>query len=145
MIHRVTSTVPAPYLPNRWGAGWRNTLTGPLSSLIRYILLLAALCAVGCLYLWQASDITDLHDEIIHLRQASQRLEAANAFLMLQLAQWNSPAYIERQANELDLVSGQTPVIVKVTPSQSRVDTRQPGNPTPGSLVQRLAEMVPDH
>ena len=64
----------------------------------RYVFLVVILSALGCLYLWQVNVITDLRAQTKALRGQAEGIEGGNADLMQQLAQWESPAYIEQQA-----------------------------------------------
>jgi len=96
MLQRITTTPPAA--PGRL-AGWRRgLLTGANSALLRYILIIAVICAVGCLYFFQMSRLSDLHREIIALGEQAEILEQKNIELTRQWARWNTPSYIEAQA-----------------------------------------------
>jgi hypothetical protein len=96
MLQRITTTPPAA--PGRL-VGWRRgLLTGASSALLRYISIMALLCAVGCLYFFQMSRLSDLHREIIGLNEQAEVLEQGNIELTRQWARWNTPSYIEAQA-----------------------------------------------
>lgn len=96
MLQRITTTPPAA--PGRL-VGWRRgLLTGASSALLRYILIIAVISAVGCLYFFQMSRLSDLHREIIALGEQAEVLEQTNIELTRQWARWNTPSYIEAQA-----------------------------------------------
>lgn len=98
MLQRITSTPPVT-APGRL-AGWRRgLLTGATSALLRYILIVAVLCAVGCLYYLQMNSLAALHTQIVKLQKQAQTLEQHNVELARQWARWNTPSYIEAQAD----------------------------------------------
>jgi hypothetical protein len=98
MLQRITSTPPVT-VPGRL-AGWRRGLqTGATSALLRYILIVAVLCAVGCLYYLQMNSLSDLHDDILVAQGRARTLEQYNVELARQWARWNTPSYIEAQAD----------------------------------------------
>lgn len=98
MLHRTTS---APlWSPVRWVTGRLGALTGPSSGLLRYVAIAAVLTAIGCLYLWQVNDLSTLHYNTGQLQEQARRLEHDNVLLAEQLAQWNSPQYVDRRSTE---------------------------------------------
>lgn len=116
MLHRATST--ALWRPDRGSSWQRNLRSGLNSTLARYLLILAALCALGCAYLWQASDLSELYSEAIRLEWQANRLEVENMRLVEQSARWNAPSYIEQRMQEEGF-----------TDAQAVVHTRLPLNP----------------
>lgn len=98
MLHRPTSA-PA-WSPVRRLAERLAALIGPTSGLLRYVLIAAALAAIGCLYLWQVNDLSTLHDKTVKLQWEARSLEQQNVVLAQQLAQWNSPAYVDQRSTE---------------------------------------------
>jgi hypothetical protein len=99
MLDRPTS---APvWSPVRWLTDRLGALTGPFSGLLRYVLIAAVLTAIGCLYLWQVNDLSTLHEKTLKLQSEARVLEQENVGLAQQLAQWNSPAYVEKRSAEL--------------------------------------------
>jgi hypothetical protein len=115
---------------------WRRILSRKETViLLRYVLVVMVLCAVGCLYLWQVNSIKNISDQTIALQSQAGDLEAANTSLMLQLAQWQSPAYIDRRARERGSAPVVDPLRVKLT---SAVRTQPIAGTEPG--VQRVAE-----
>jgi len=114
MLQRITTTPPAA--PGRL-AGWRRgLLTGASSALLRYILIIAVLCAVGCLYFFEMSRLSDLHGKIIGLGAQAEVLEQSNIELARQWARWNTPSYIEAQAEAAGYV---VPTVVIRVDSQT--------------------------
>ncbi len=95
MLQRITTTPPAPGRLADWR---RGLLTGASSALLRYILIIAVICAVGCLYFFQMSRLSELHRDIIKLGVQAEVLEQSNIELTRQWARWNTPSYIEAQA-----------------------------------------------
>lgn len=103
MLDRPTSTSiwpPMRGLTDRLGA-----LTGPFSGLLRYVLIAGVLTAIGCLYLWQVNDLSTLHEKTLELHSQAKILEQQNVGLAEQLAQWNSPAYVDKRSTEQGYVT----------------------------------------
>ncbi len=125
MLDRPTSTPvwsPVRSLTDRLGA-----LTGPFSGLLRYVLIAAVLTAIGCLYLWQVNNLSTLHEETLKLQGQAKVLEQQNVGLAEQLAQWNSPAYVDKRSAELGYVAAPKRVIA--APSAQPVVAAAPGSP----------------
>lgn len=129
MLHRTPST--SIWWPTRWNAWHRSWRAGLSSALVRYLLVLAALCALGCAYLWQASDLSQLQRRMLRLEYQASKLEEENIRLAQQSAYWNTPSYIERRAQEEGFVDAQYVVV-----------TRLPAivQPAPHHLTQQLAQ-----
>ncbi|OQA46329.1 MAG: hypothetical protein BWY52_00800 [Chloroflexi bacterium ADurb.Bin325] len=96
MLQRITTTPSTA--PGRLDGWRRGLLTGASSALLRYILIIAVLSAVGCLYFLEMNRLSDLHEQIINLRKQADLLEQDNIELTRQWARWNTPSYIEAQA-----------------------------------------------
>jgi len=73
-------------------------LTSPTSNLLRYVLAAAILTAIGCAYLWQVNSLSDIHDKTVVLQREARQLETQNVTLAEQLAQWSTPAHVERRS-----------------------------------------------
>ncbi len=112
MLQRITTTPPAA--PGRLADWRRGLLTGASSALLRYILIIAVLCAVGCLYFFQMSRLSELHRDIIKLGVQAEVLEQSNIELTRQWARWNTPSYIEEQAEAAGYVV--PTVVIRVAP-----------------------------
>lgn len=98
MLHRLTSS--PVWSPLRWLGGRRVALTGPMSSLLRYVLLAALLTAIGCVYLWQVNGLRAMYEATANLQVEARNLEQDNVLLAEQLARWSSPAYVDRLSTE---------------------------------------------
>ncbi len=86
--------------PARRLAARLGVLTGPQAGLLRYVLIAAIGCALLCAYLWQVNDLSNIHDATLTLQYQANQLEEKNVALAEQLAQWNSPAYVEQRSTE---------------------------------------------
>lgn len=95
MLHRTTST--SAWWPGRWPAWQRGVRTGLNSALVRYLLILVAVCALGCVYLWEANNLSQLYGEISRKERQIYMLEAENIRLAEQSAQWNAPGHVEQR------------------------------------------------
>lgn len=124
--------------PSRW-ADWRTISARQAAMVRRYVLLVVVLSALGCLYLWQINVITDLRKQTKSLRAQAESTEGGNAALMEQLAQWESPAYIEQQAQTAGWRPAETPIYVQLPPASQVVAGVTPA----GSVLARLAEVPP--
>ena len=125
MLNRITTTVPT-IIPRIGLPSWRAALrTGPTSGLLRFVGLLIAVCALANLYLWQASLVSSMQDEVAAAQAAITRLERENVSLMLQVAQWNSPGHIKDVAQQQGLRAGQAPVRLQVQPLLDSTQDRQ--------------------
>ncbi len=114
MLNRITTT-PTALLPRGGPAIWRQELlTGQAAWLPRLVALLITGCALMSLYLWQASTISTMQTQTLRLRYEIAALERENVALMLQVAQWNSPGYIDEKATELGLRPGSAAIYVHV-------------------------------
>lgn len=112
MLHRPTS---APiWSPLRWLGDRRAALAGPLSGLLRYVIIAALLTAIGCVYLWQVNSLSNTYDATLKLEAQARDLEQQNWLLAEQLARWSSPAYVDRLSVEQGYV--QAPVTTLVPP-----------------------------
>ena len=98
MLHRPTS---APvWSPLRWLGDRRAALAGPFSGLLRYVIIAALLTAIGCVYLWQVNSLSNTYEATLKLEEQARDLEQQNWLLAEQLAQWSSPAYVDRLSAE---------------------------------------------
>ena len=103
MLHRPTS---APiWSPLRWLGERRAALAGPLSGLLRYVIIAALLTAVGIAYLWQVNSLSNTYEATRTLEKQARDLEQQNWLLAEQLARWSSPAYVDRLSAEQGYVA----------------------------------------
>ncbi len=108
------TTTSGTLAPSRW-ADRRSSLFARQAAMARrYVFLVVILSALGCLYLWQVNMITDLRVQTQDLREQAKGIEGGNADLMQQLAQWESPAYIEQQALAAGWRPADAPTYVQV-------------------------------
>jgi hypothetical protein len=123
MLHRPTS---APiWSPLRWLGDRRTALAGPLSGLLRYVIIAALLTAIGCVYLWQVNSLSNTYDATLKLEAQARDLEQQNWLLAEQLARWSSPAYVDRLSVEQGYVQAPvttlaSPVLVAAQPSSGQ-------------------------
>ena len=64
--------------------------------------------------MWQSSIVSAIQKDTNEIQGKSDDLELKNVALMLQLAQWDNPAYIEQKAREQGLQPGQKPLVMSV-------------------------------
>ena len=103
MLHRPTS---APvWSPLRWLGERRAILAGPLSGLLRYVIIAALLTAIGIVYLWQVNSLSNTYEATLKLETQAHDLEQQNWLLAEQVAQWSSPAYVDRLSAEQGYVA----------------------------------------
>ena len=96
MLNRAVSS--PTWTPSRW-ADWRRGLSDRQAAMVRrYVLMVAVLSALGCIYLWQVNLITELRQKTGKTLDQITELEGVNASLMQQLAQWESPSHIDQAA-----------------------------------------------
>ena len=138
MINRVTS-LPTPWGPSQSLNSPQDISGRQVSTLVRYVLVVICVCAVGCLYLWQTSTMAEIGRQTRALEAEAARLEAETSFLMGQLAQWYSPAYIDQRSQELGLTRKIEPIYVKIQPA-AMAETQDAET---ASLAQRLVGMLP--
>ncbi|MGQ9489515.1 MAG: FtsB family cell division protein [Anaerolineae bacterium] len=92
-------TVLTPiWWPTRWPQ-WQHALRAEIN-LARYFLFVLAICALACIYYWQASELRELQKETARLEQQAALLEQENIRLAQQAARWNSPAYVDTRMRE---------------------------------------------
>ncbi len=127
MLHQTVVSVPQP------GVGWetlrRGIYAGPGAWLKQLVLVFTIACILTCAYLWQSSAIAELEADTLRTRRALRQLEQDNVALMVQVAQWNRPAYIEEQAQRHGMVTGRLPVVIEVPWPTVAEETRPMAGP----------------
>ena len=108
MLNRTSLTTPGMRL--NWGALLRGVLAGPNAWLMQLTLIAVVVSLLACAYLWQSSALRDIQKDTRQTERMLTTLEHENVSLMLQLAKWNAPAYIEERARKEGMVPGQTPL-----------------------------------
>lgn len=111
MLNRVAT-------PSTWAPVPRELLNGPLTALLRYALMLMALCLIGCLYFLQANELARLNEETLALERQAAQLEIQNLTLKIQLAQWNSPAHVRSEALKQNYVKNPNVLYVTLPETQ---------------------------
>lgn len=112
----LNQTISSPtWTPSR-RTDWRRGLSDRQAALVlRYVLLVAILSALGCVYLWQINVITHLRQETGKMYAATVEIEGSNAVLMDQLARWEAPSRIEQAASAAGWRRADTPIYVQVS------------------------------
>jgi hypothetical protein len=112
------------------------------SGLLRFLILLAIISGLTCLYVWQANTISAIRDDTRVLSQEIRTLERQNVGLMLQYARWDAPDYIEVASSESGMVAGQAPVRVRLRGLGEHQDATQP-EAEYGFPIRELAASLP--
>ncbi len=119
-------------------AGSRGRLSAPARQLLRFLLVVIFFCGVACLYFAQLSEITAIRRDTTALGQEALRYEQANAALMLDVAAWNRPDYVQSRAGGLGLGPAGRPAYVLLQPDPGRSAAPAPKQPELSSLWQQL-------
>lgn len=141
MLNR--SSLPPITAPADWVSWREGLLAGPVSALLRFLLVLAIISAITCLYVWQASTISAIGYQTDVLQAKVAYLEQQNVELMLQVAQWNAPGYVEDQARQQGLVPGELPVYVEVPDALTTSDQEEVASPRSVALWRSLTGWLP--
>ena len=141
MLNRSSLTTPALRL--NWGALLRGLLAGPNAWLMQLTLIAVVVSLLACIYLWQSSALRDIQKDTRRTEQQLIDLERQNVFLMLQVAQWNAPAYIEEKARRDGMVPGQTPLAMQVPNPAPSAPQALSGMGDLASQWQQLINRVP--
>jgi len=141
MLNRSSLTTPA--LRMNWGALLRGLLAGPNAWLMQLTLIAVVVSLLACAYLWQSSALRDIQKDTRQTEQELTDLERQNVSLMLQVAQWNAPAYIEEKARREGMVPGQTPLAMQVPNPAQRAPQARSGMDDMASRWQQLLSRVP--
>ena len=138
MLNR--TSIPTPDARTAWGALLKGLLAGPSAWLIRLALITVVISLLMCVYLWQVTTIQDIERDTRVTQQKIDQLEHDNVTLMLQLAQWNHPAFIERTARQQGLAPGQAPLVMHVPLAAERPSAAEATADVPAwqQLVRRL-------
>ncbi|GEM_PF-1219046 len=111
MLHQ--TVVSTPHAGIGWGTLRKGLFVGPGAWLAQLVLVFTIACILACAYLWQSTAIAEIEADTARTRRALQQLEQENVALMVQVAQWNSPAYIEERARRNGWVPAATPIILE--------------------------------
>ena len=142
MLNRTSLTTPGLRL--NWGALLRGLLAGPNAWLMQLTLIAVVVSLLTCGYLWQSSSLRDIQKDTRQTERMLTELERQNVSLMLQVAKWNAPAYIEEKARREGMVPGQTPLAMQVPVSaQAMPEARSGMMSDAASRWQQLISRVP--
>ncbi len=130
MLHRSTSTTSA-WWPGLGGAWQRNLRSGLSSALAGYLLILAIFCTLGCVYLWEANNISQLYSELDQLERRLLTLEVENIRLVQQSAQWNAPSHVEQRMRAEGFVDAESIIYAQIAAPNA-----QPGAAAPTEIAQ---------
>ena len=95
------------------------------AGLLQFLILLAVISGLTCLYVWQADTISAIRVETQTMTQQAQALERRNVSLMLEYARWDEPGYIEAESTESGMMLAQEPIRVQLPElSERQADLR---------------------
>ncbi len=115
MLNRTAATTPMPRIAwDALRALRKGLMAGPNAWLFQMVLLAFLACLLTCAYLWQSSAISDIESDTQDIMRQSKALERSNVALMVQLAKWEHPAYIERMAKKQGMMPAQPPLVLQV-------------------------------
>jgi len=96
--------------------------SGVNTALLLFLLLLVAVSALTCLYVYQVNAITKIQNETWYTQQEIARLDLETAPLQLELAQMQAPQVIDSESAELGMKTGgpalRAPVLATDAPDQ---------------------------
>jgi cell division protein FtsL len=141
MLNRTSLTTPGMRL--NWGALLRGVLAGPNAWLMQLTLIAVVVSLLACAYLWQSSALRDIQKDTRQTDEKLMDLERENVALMLQVTQWNAPAYIEEKARREGMVPGQTPLAMQVPNPAQPAPQPHSGMGDAASPWQQLISRVP--
>ena len=120
MLNRTAVSTPLPRARGAiggtsiGGALRQGLYAGPNAWLKQLVLIFAIACALTCVYLWQSSAIAALQKDTNETQRALKQLERENVALMLQVAQRNSPSYIQERARRSGLITERAVMVLEV-------------------------------
>jgi hypothetical protein len=112
------------------------------SSLLHFLILLAIICGVTCLYVWQANTISAIRVETQAMTEETRALERQNVSLMLEYARWDAPGYIEAESSRSGMLVGQAPIRVRLPAPSERQDAMGP-DAEKSAAIGQLATWLP--
>ncbi|OIO97021.1 MAG: hypothetical protein AUK03_03095 [Anaerolineae bacterium CG2_30_64_16] len=104
----------SPLLPLNWTVVRQGLQAEPISRLMKFVSVLALISALTCVYLWQASTISEINDATATIKADAIKLERSNAGLAIDVTRWNGPAHIEDEARRQGMTPDQQPIYVVV-------------------------------
>jgi len=97
-----------------WSALRNSLFAGPNAWLKQIVLVFTIACILTCVHLWQSSLIAAIQKDTLRTDAQSAVLERTNVALMLQVAQWNHPAYVKEKARQGRLTPAPAPLVIEV-------------------------------
>lgn len=108
-----------------WTALRVGLYAGPHAWLKQLVLIFTIACVLMCAYLWQSSALAALQKDTRETQRAVAQLERDNVALMLQVAQWHNPAYIQDKARRSGLTTERAALVLEVPlPTATPAPTR---------------------
>jgi cell division protein FtsL len=141
MLNRSSLTTPA--LRVNWDALLRGLFAGPNAWLMQLTLVAVVVSLLACIYLWQSSALRDIQTDTRNTERKLTDLERQNVSLMLQVAKWNAPAYIEQKARGEGMVPGRTPLAMRVPSHTQPAPQARSGMSDMTSRWQQMLDRVP--
>ena len=96
------------------------------STLLRFLGILVAISFLTSLYVWQASTISELDHQTAIINAQNAQLEQTTVELMLELAQWEGPSYIDKTTVVLGMEDGKPPIYVRQSPPEHSLEEALP-------------------
>jgi hypothetical protein len=140
-MHPVPGSPASVRRPVR-GADATEPATAATAGLLQFLILLAVICGLTCLYVWQANSISSIRGETRSVLAEVQVLDRQNVSLMLEYTRWDTPDYIEVESNQAGMVAGQTPVRVQLPGSGEHQASASP-DAEYAFPIRRLAAWLP--
>ena len=112
------------------------------AGLLQFLIVLAAISGLTCLYVWQADTISAIRAETQVMTQQAQALERRNVSLMLECAGWDAPAYIEAESRGSDMMIAEEPIRVQLPELSERQAELRPDVEN-GTAMSKVAAWLP--
>ena len=118
---------PAARAPGLWPALRDAWQAGLKSGFFHFLLILVLASGLTCLYVWQTTAISTIEHDTDVLHAGIRQIERENVALIVQVARWHAPGYVAQKAAEQGLVSGQSPLYVKLPAAAAAVEHEPAG------------------
>jgi hypothetical protein len=134
---------PIPHVASRRQAMSADALQPVATAgLLQFLILLAVISGLTCLYVWQAGTISAIRVETQAVREQAQALERRNVSLMLECAHWDAPGYVEAESSGPDMMVAQEPIRVQL-PELSEHQTELAPDVETGTAISKVAAWLP--
>ena len=104
----------SPTWPISWHVFRQGLQAEPNSRLMKFVTALVLISALTCIYVWQASTISDINKATAALKAEAFELERTNVGLAIDVVRWNAPGYVEGEARRQGMTPDQQPIYVAV-------------------------------